>query len=151
MSKVALIDCIPISSTRRADARFATAWWHWFFFAQPALPERVINADPDAWYHGDPKVMGQENYAEWRVAMHDQLWSGACWKTIERDCPLIFAMNGRIESPAVDWSSRYLCCGPLAMTLEELYGDPLAIWRDWARGCKRTRHRLWSPCGGTGA
>lgn len=34
--------------------RFAQAWFHWFFLAQPELPERVINADPDAWYRGTP-------------------------------------------------------------------------------------------------
>jgi pimeloyl-ACP methyl ester carboxylesterase len=42
------------SSTPRTTAdphaaRFATAWWHWFFFAQPEKPERVILADSDAW------------------------------------------------------------------------------------------------------
>jgi haloacetate dehalogenase len=31
----------------------------------------VINADPDAWYRGDPEVMGRENYAEWRAAMRE--------------------------------------------------------------------------------
>lgn len=49
VTQVALLDCLPISEhLHRADARFATAWWHWFFFAQPDIPERVINADPDA-------------------------------------------------------------------------------------------------------
>ncbi|MGP3756704.1 hypothetical protein [Streptomyces sp. IBSNAI001] len=38
------------------------------FFAQPDIPERVISADPDSWYHGDPQSMGQENYEEWRTA-----------------------------------------------------------------------------------
>lgn len=53
--RTALLDCLPISKDLdRADARFATAWWHWFFFAQPVIPEKVILADPDAWYHGDP-------------------------------------------------------------------------------------------------
>lgn len=67
-----LVDCIPISEhLRRADSRFATKWWHWFFFAQPEIPERVINADPDAWYHGDPHQMGHQNHAEWRRAIHD--------------------------------------------------------------------------------
>jgi haloacetate dehalogenase len=36
-----------------------------FFFAQPEIPERVITADPDAWYHGDPEQMGPDNHAEW--------------------------------------------------------------------------------------
>lgn len=34
VTRVALLDCLPISEhLDRADARFATAWWHWFFFA----------------------------------------------------------------------------------------------------------------------
>ncbi|WZH38744.1 MAG: alpha/beta fold hydrolase [Microbacterium enclense] len=72
VEKLVLMDCVPISEhLRRADAQFATRWWHWFFYAQPELPERVINADPDAWYAGDPAVMGVENHAEWRAAMRD--------------------------------------------------------------------------------
>lgn len=31
----------------------------------------MITADPDAWYRGDPAVMGQENHDEWRAAMRD--------------------------------------------------------------------------------
>lgn len=34
-------------------------------------PERVISADPDAWYQGDPVVMGEENYAEFRATMRN--------------------------------------------------------------------------------
>lgn len=72
VTRVALLDCLPISEhLDRADARFATAWWHWFFFAQPEIPERVIGADPDAWYHGNPAAMGRENSAEWQSAIHD--------------------------------------------------------------------------------
>jgi hypothetical protein len=45
------LDSVPIGEAlARADARFAQRWWHWFFFAQAQLPERVILADPDAWY-----------------------------------------------------------------------------------------------------
>jgi haloacetate dehalogenase len=68
--RAVLVDCLPISEhLDRITPRFATDWWHWFFFAQPGTPERVINADPDAWYRGDPEVMGREIYAEWRVAI----------------------------------------------------------------------------------
>ena len=50
VSAVALLDCVPIGEAlTRANARFASAWWHWFFFAQPEKPERAILADPDAW------------------------------------------------------------------------------------------------------
>ena len=72
VSRLALLDCIPISEQlARADAEFATRWWHWFFFAQPDIPERVINADPDSWYRGDPETMGRENFREWRRAIND--------------------------------------------------------------------------------
>lgn len=65
INHLVLLDCVPISEhLERADSRFATMWWHWFFFAQSEIPERVINADPDSWYLGDPQVMGAENYAE---------------------------------------------------------------------------------------
>ena len=51
VTHLAVLDCIPIvEHLERSDARFATAWWHWFFFAQPDKPERAITADPDAWY-----------------------------------------------------------------------------------------------------
>ena len=31
----------------------------------------MINADPDAWYAGDPEHMGAEAYADFRRAIHD--------------------------------------------------------------------------------
>ena len=131
--KVALLDCLPISEhLDRADARFATAWWHWFFFAQPDIPERVITADPDAWYGGDPAVMGQENYDEWRTAMRDpevvrgMLEDYRAGMTIDdRDERADRAAGRRLRQPLlVLWSTRD--------DLEALYGNPLAIWRDWA-------------------
>ena len=62
VSKLAVFDCVPIGEhLARADARFARAWWHWFFLGQTEKPaERVINADPDAWYAIDDKHMGAE-------------------------------------------------------------------------------------------
>jgi hypothetical protein len=45
----------------RCDAKFAASWWHWFFLGQTAKPaERVINADPDAWYGATAAQMGPE-------------------------------------------------------------------------------------------
>lgn len=43
-----VMDAVPIGEVlARADARFASSWWHWFFFGQTDKPaERVINADP---------------------------------------------------------------------------------------------------------
>ena len=72
VSALAILDSVPISDALdRCDDRFATAWWHWFFFAQPDKPERAINADPDAWYGGTAAAMGAAAYQEYRQAIHD--------------------------------------------------------------------------------
>ena len=133
VTQVALLDCLPISEhLDRTDARFATAWWHWFFFAQPDVPERVINADPDAWYHSDPVSMGEENFAEWRSAIHDpavvrgMLEDYRAGLGIDADHERADRAAGRrLQQPLlVLWSKQD--------DLEDLYGDPLVIWHDWA-------------------
>ena len=133
VSRLALLDCIPISEhLARMDARFATSWWHWFFFAQPGIPERVINADPDAWYSGDPEAMGRENHDEFRQATRDPTVVRAMLEdyraglTVDRaDEEADRAAGRRITAPLlVLWS--------LGDDLVDLYGDPLRIWADWA-------------------
>ena len=133
VDRVALLDCLPVSEhLDRADARFATAWWHWFFFAQPEIPERVINADPDSWYRGDPAVMGRENHREWRAAMRDpevvrgMLEDYRAGLTIDyRDEVADRQAGNRLQPPLlVLWSTQD--------DLEDLYGDPRLIWRAWA-------------------
>ncbi|MFN0282994.1 MAG: alpha/beta fold hydrolase [Kineosporiaceae bacterium] len=133
VSRVALLDCLPISEhLDRTDARFATAWWHWFFFAQPEVPERVINADPDAWYREDRESMGEENVAEWRNAIHDPAVVRGMLEDYRAGLSIDAhheredrAAGRRVRPPLlVLWSTRD--------DLEDLYGDPLIIWQDWA-------------------
>ena len=133
VSRLALLDCIPISEhLARMDARFATAWWHWFFFAQPDIPERVINADADAWYRGDPEEMGRENHDEFRQAIRNPTVVRAMLEdyraglTVDRaDEEADRAAGRRVRAPLlVLWS--------LGDDLVDLYGDPLRIWADWA-------------------
>ena len=129
----ALMDSIPIvEHLDRMTPEFATAWYHWFFFAQPDIPERVIGADPDAWYGGDPAVMGEENFAERRAAVHRpevvraMLEDYRAGLTVDRaDEEADRAAGRRLTQPVLAlWSSRD--------DLEELFGDPLAIWPAWA-------------------
>jgi haloacetate dehalogenase len=131
--RVALLDCLPIvEHLDRITPEFATAWYHWFFFAQPDVPERVIGADPDAWYHGDPEAMGRENHAERREAVHRpevvraMLEDYRAGLTVDRaDEEADRAAGRRLRMPLlVLWSQRD--------DLEQLFGDPVAIWRDWA-------------------
>ena len=133
VTRVALLDSVPISEhLDRADAHFATAWWHWFFYAQPEMPERVILADPLAWYAGDPEAMGPENYNEWRAAVCDPEVVRGMLEDYRAGLTIDFrheaadrAAGRRVRPPLlVLWSTRD--------DLEQLYGDPLVIWRDWA-------------------
>jgi haloacetate dehalogenase len=131
--RVALIDCIPtVEHLDRITPEFATQWYHWFFFAQPDTPERVITADPDAWYHGDAEAMGLENFTERREAIHRpevvraMLEDYRAGLTVDRaDEEDDRAAGRRLTMPLlVLWSLRD--------DLEQLFGDPLAIWDAWA-------------------
>lgn len=133
VARAALIDCLPITEhLSRITPEFATQWWHWFFFAQPDIPERVITADPDSWYHGDPQSMGQGNYDEWRSATRNpdvvraMLEDYRAGLTIDRRHEEEDRAAGtRIRCPAlILWSLRD--------DLEDLYGNPVKIWRRWA-------------------
>ncbi|MGO4535219.1 alpha/beta fold hydrolase [Leifsonia sp. 2MCAF36] len=144
--RVALLDCIPIvEHLDRITPEFATAWYHWFFFAQPHIPERVIGADPDAWYGGDLEAMGAENFAERRAAVHrpevvvGMLEDYRAGLTVDRaDEEADRAARRRLTMPLlVLWSLRD--------DLEQLFGDPVAIWRGWAedvrgRGIDSSHH-----------
>ena len=134
--RLVVLDGIPIAAhLQRCDDRFAAAWWHWFFFAQTEKPaEAIINRDPDAWYRADPSAMGPENHADWWRAVHTP--------------EVVFAMVGdyragvrvdRFDEEADRAAGRLVSCPMLVAwslqdDLEELHGDPVAIWREWASG-----------------
>jgi haloacetate dehalogenase len=128
-----VMDGVPIAEALdRADARFATMWWHWFFLGQTEKPaERVINADPDTWYRIKPDAMGEEAYADLRLALRNPATVHAMCEDyraglgIDREHDEQDRREGRrVECPAlVLWSTRD--------DMERLYGDPLAVWRGW--------------------
>ncbi|WP_407867132.1 alpha/beta fold hydrolase [Phyllobacterium phragmitis] len=137
VSHLAILDGVPIlEALERCDARFATAWWHWFFFAQPEKPERAILADPDAWYGGSAEQMGAQAYEDYRAAIHDPATVHAMIEDYRAglgiDCKHDEAdrRNGRrITCPTlVLWSLRD--------DLEMLYGNVLDVWRPWTVHCE---------------
>jgi haloacetate dehalogenase len=132
VTALAVLDGIPaLESAERVDAHFAVAWWHWFFFAGSPHAERVVTADPDAWYRLDEAHMGPESHAYVRAAVHDPATGRAMLEDYraglsvdvddDRDA---LAAGRRIGCPTlVAWSEHD--------DLEDLYGDPVAIWRRW--------------------
>lgn len=133
VTQLVVLDSVPIvEALERADATFATAWWHWFFFAQPDKPERAILADPLAWYHADPVAMGAENYADWRAAVHDP----AVVRAMLEDYRAGLGFD-RAADEADRAAKRRITCPTLVLwstrdDLEDLYGDVLSVWRPWA-------------------
>ena len=130
---LAVLDGVPIAEAlARCTDRFATAWWHWFFFAQPEKPERAINADPDAWYGGTPDAMGHEAYAEYRRAIHDPATVHAMLEDYRAGLGV-----DRAHDEADRAAGRRAPCPVLVLwatrdDLEDLYGDPLEVWAGWA-------------------
>jgi haloacetate dehalogenase len=136
VTRLAVLDSVPIGEAlARCDARFATKWWHWFFLGDPkAGAERVINADPERWYHADRgrRLMGEEAFADFLEAIRDPETVHAMCEdyraglTVDRANDEADRRAGRrIISPTlVLWSSRD--------DMETLYGDVVAVWRDWA-------------------
>lgn len=137
---LAILDGVPIiEALERCDVRFATAWWHWFFFAQPDTPERVINADPAAWYGGSPDRMGSEAFADYQRAIrdprvvHGMIEDYRAGLSVDHVHDAADRAAGRkVQCPTmVLWSQRD--------DLEFLYGDVLAVWRPWVDGGLRGR------------
>ena len=134
IAQLVVLDGVPIAEAlERCNARFAQAWWHWFFFAQPDKPERAILADPDAWYGGSPEQMGREAYDDFRAAIHDP----TTVHTMLEDYRAGLGID-RDHDEADRRAGRRVACPLLVLwslqdDLEQLYGDVLAVWRSWAR------------------
>ncbi len=136
VSHLVIADAVPIGEAlARCDARFAEAWWHWFFLGRPeAEADRMINADPDAWYHSkDHRAqMGEEAWADYMAAIHDpatvlamcedyRAGLGADREHDDADR----AAGRRLRCPTrIVWASRD--------DMEDLYGDVVGVWRGWA-------------------
>jgi haloacetate dehalogenase len=134
ITHLAILDGVPIGEAlARCDARFAQAWWHWFFFAQPEKPERAILANPDAWYGGDPQNMGQEAYEDYWAAIHDPATVHGMLEDYRAGLGI-----DRQHDDADRQAGRRVACPTLILwslrdDLEQLYGDVLDVWRPWIR------------------
>ncbi len=138
VTKLAVLDIIPTGeSFDRGGKDFALGYYHWFFFAQPApLPERLINADPEWFWHWHTARGPRDMFAP--EALEDYL---ACFRnpeTVRGMCEDYRAGAGiDCEIDAADKQSGHrIACPVLALwgakaKLESWY-DTLAIWREWA-------------------
>lgn len=134
VQRLITVDGLPVlEHLERADWKFARDWYHWFFFAQPEKPERAILANPTAWYSAlSPDLMGAEAYKDILNAIHDpQVVHGMLEDY--RAGIRIDHLHDRSDREA----GRRVVCPMLCLwsTMDDLasiYGDPIAIWRNWA-------------------
>jgi len=132
VSALAVADGVPIvEALERADRRFATEWWHWFFLGASPHAERVINANPWAWYRLDEATMGAGNHRDAAAAVADPRTVRAMLEdyraglTVDPEIDEADRRAGhRIAAPTLVMWSRL-------DDMAALYGDPGEIWKSW--------------------
>lgn len=133
VSHLVVMDGLPvIEHLERTDARFARAWWHWWFLGQVDKPaERFINADPDAWYSTPPpEAMGAANHADvWAALRNPGVVHGMC-----EDYRAGLGVD-RDHDEADRLARRRVRCPTLLLESArddlDIQGDPVAIWQPW--------------------
>lgn len=133
VQKLAVLDIIPTGDAfRGADMRFALGFWHWFFLAQPYdLPERLIGADPDAYYfRGSRELFAPDALEDYLRSVHDSETIHAMCEDYRAGASLDF------DHDEADRGKKRIACPVLVLwsrrdELEAWY-DVLAIWREWA-------------------
>jgi haloacetate dehalogenase len=143
VTAAAVFDVVPTGEVwSRADAALALGYWHWAFLAQPApLPERLIEADPDAFFDFHVRALGlggapgrypADLMTAYRRLLDDPGTVQAICEDyragagVDRDHDDADRGRRRIEAPLLAlWSARG--------ALPRFYGDVLDVWRPWAR------------------
>lgn len=128
------IDGLPVlEHLERADWKFARDWYHWFFFAQPEKPEQAILANPLAWYSGiTPEFMEREAYEEMAELVQDPAVVHGMIEDYRAGLSIDHKHDAADRMAGVKVQCPMLCLWSLWDDLEQIYGDPTAIWKNWA-------------------
>ena len=141
VAKLAVLDIVPTwDAYNRADMAFGMSYFHWFFLSQPFdLPERLIGADPDFYWHRhtsrEPKGPGffaAEALADYLRCFRDPA-------TVHAICEDYRAAAGiDMAHDEADRRAGHRIVPPVlalwgAKGRVEAWYDVLAIWREWAR------------------
>jgi haloacetate dehalogenase len=134
VERLAVLDIIPTGEAfRRAGMAFGLGYWHWFFLAQPhPLPERLLGADPDAYYfpRRDEPWLDPEALADYLRCVHNPDTIHAMCEDYRAGASYDFQLD------EADRGKRRISCPLLALwgrhgRLEGWY-DVASVWRDWA-------------------
>jgi haloacetate dehalogenase len=133
VTKLVVMDGLPVlEHLERTDARFAQAWWHWWFLGQTEKPaERLIGRDPTAWYSTpDPADMGADNYIDlWAALTDPEVIHG-----MAEDYRAGLGVD-RDHDAADREAGRRVACPTLLLESArddlDIHGDPAQIWSLW--------------------
>ncbi|GAA1040235.1 alpha/beta hydrolase [Virgisporangium ochraceum] len=142
VTHLVVMDGLPVvEHLERTDAVFARAWWHWWFLGQTDKPaERVICADPDAWYRTPgPDELGAGNHDDlWRALRDPAVVHGMC-----EDYRAGLGIDARHDETDRAGGRRVSCPTMLLESSRDdldIHGDPAAIWAPWL--AHPLRHRV---------
>jgi haloacetate dehalogenase len=137
VTRLAVLDIVPTADMWRyaevSGKAFGLVDWHWYFLAQPApRPERIIGADPAAYYFaGDTSRFDAEALADYRAAVADP-------DTVHAMCEDYRAgatIDDDLDEEDRD-AGRRIACPVLALwsARDELptWFDVLETWGGWA-------------------
>jgi haloacetate dehalogenase len=133
VERLAVLDIVPTGEMyRRADMSFGLGYWHWFFLPQPyPLPERMIGADPEAYYFRDHReIFDPEALADYLRFVRDPATIHAMCEDYRAGASYDFKLD------EAERGKRRIACPLLALWgakgfMPKWY-DVLAVWRDWA-------------------
>ena len=144
VQRLAVLDIVPTGEVwRRVDREVVRRYWHWSFLAHPApLPERLIGADPQAYF--DLHVRGDMGLGAAPGRYPTPVLDA--YRRVLDDPAAVEAMCEDYRAGAsVDVShddadrqaGRQIACPVLALwgahgALRGFYGDVLEVWRPWA-------------------
>jgi haloacetate dehalogenase len=134
VSALAVLDILPTwEHFARTDKTFALGYFHWFFLAQAhPLPERLIGADPDAFYlRRGREMFDVQALAEYRRCFQDPATIHAMCEDYRAGATIDCTID-----EADRQAGRRIACPVLALwggqgLVGKIY-DVLAVWRDWA-------------------
>jgi haloacetate dehalogenase len=139
--RLAVFDVIPIlDAWERADARLALTFWPWSLLAQAEpLPERLLAAAPEAIIDNALGAWGSDTSCfppAVRAAYVEALRDAAHIHAICEEYRAAASID-REHDEEDRAAGRRIACPVLVLwaghdDLEALYGDVLAVWRDWA-------------------
>jgi haloacetate dehalogenase len=141
VTRLAVLDIVPTGEVwSRADAGFALGYWHWGFLAQPApLPERLILADPEAFWPAVQRMgmkadarYPEEVLADYRARLRDPAAVEAMCEDYRAGATVDRALDDAERGRTIDCPVRVLWGGAGALPL--FYADPLEPWRSLAPG-----------------